>query len=408
MLISVAGLSVLATAAILAGPVSSGGVFLLRASPLPAADHPLPAGYRPLHKGFVDLGTGLYIRENEDLVVDGTPALILRRTYLSGYRVSREFGIGITHNGEESLAGDRERFQWVGLFLARGTRINFKRVSPGTSILNAAYVHDESATEWLGARLGWTGFNWALRKRDGSLALYQGCGGRRKNCSIIQDRDPHGHTIHYRRDGPGRLLRMESEADRWIAFEYDEADRVIRAYDSTKREVRYTYDTPGRLARVTTSDGIVHRYTYTDLDELATIEEPDTSIENVYQNGRVIRQVNRFADGEPYIFDFTYTVQGGRLVATGTQRSDGTWTRYTWDDSARSTSETFGREGFEPAAFTYERDPTTRGITALTLTCPDRQGRPLRHSSVVRDGNEEAVKRNLLQTHCYWNTWRRR
>ena len=48
--------------------------------------------------------------------------------------------------------------------------------------------------------------------------------------------------------------------------------------------------------------------------------------------------MNRFADGEPYIFDFTYTVQGERLVATGTQRSDGTWTRYTWDDKAFTTA----------------------------------------------------------------------
>jgi YD repeat-containing protein len=407
VLIAVLGLAVFAMAAIFAGPVSSGGLALLRASPLPAADHALPADYRPLHKGSIDLGTGLYIRQNEDLVVDGTPALILRRTYLSGYRVSRQFGIGATHPGEESLIGDVERLQWVALVEANGARINFRRTSEGTSIRNAMYVHDETATEWQGARLGWTGFNWALRKRHGSLALYQGCGGRRKHCSIIQDRDPHGHTIHYRRDGPGRLLRMESEADRWIAFEYDEADRVIRAYDSTKREVRYAYDAPGRLARVTTSDGIVHRYTYTDLDELATIEEPGTSIENVYQDGRVIRQVNRYPDREPYIFDFTYEMKDGRLAATHTRRSDGTWTRYTWDDARRSTSEIQGWDGLEPAVFTYERDPATRAMTALTLTCPDRRGLPLRHSSVVRDGNEEAVKENLLRTHCFWNTRRR-
>jgi YD repeat-containing protein len=394
---------------IFAGPASSGGLFLLGASPsVPAADHPLPAGYEPVHKGGVDLGTGLYVRENEDLLVDGTPPLVLRRTYLSGYRVSRQFGIGTTHNGEESLAGDRERFQWVALFLARGTRINFKRVSPGTSVLNALYVHDESATEWLGARLGWTGLNWALRKRDGSLALYQGCGGRRKHCAIIQDRDAHGHTIHYRRDRSGTLVRMETGADRWIAFEHDASGRAIRAHDSTSREARYTYDARGRLVRVTTSDGIVHRYGYTDADELATIEEPDTSIENVYRDGRVVRQVNRFPDREPYTFDFTYTVEAGRLVATGTRRSDGSWAQYTWDEHGRSTSEIIGQDGLEPAVFTYQRDPTTGGITALTLTCPDRQGRPLRHTGVARDGNEEAVKQNLLQTHCYWKTRRRR
>jgi YD repeat-containing protein len=118
--------------------------------------------------------------------------------------------------------------------------------------------------------------------------------------------------------------------------------------------------------------------------------------------------VNRFADRDAYIFDFTYQFANGRLVATDTRRSDGTWTRYTWNEARRSTSETMGRDGVEPAAFTYERDPTTRAITALTLTCPDRTGLPLRHSGVVRDGNEEWVKQNLLQTHCFWNHWRKR
>jgi hypothetical protein len=46
----------------------------------------------PVHKGSIDLPTGLYVRVNEDLVVQGSPLLVLRRTYLSGFRESREFG----------------------------------------------------------------------------------------------------------------------------------------------------------------------------------------------------------------------------------------------------------------------------------------------------------------------------
>ena len=109
------------------------------------------------HKGSVDLGTGLYIRENEDLVVAGSPALILRRTYLSGYRVSTQFGIGTTHTGEQYLHGDGHRFQWASLILASGTSVNFRRVSRGTSFYNAMYEHRETSSEWEGARLGWAG-----------------------------------------------------------------------------------------------------------------------------------------------------------------------------------------------------------------------------------------------------------
>jgi hypothetical protein len=40
----------------------------------------------------------------------------------------------------------------------------------------------------------------------------------------------------------------------------------------------------------------------------------------------------------------------------------------------------------------------------LTLTCPDRRGFPLRHTSIVCPGeDEEEVKAQLADAHCYWN-----
>jgi hypothetical protein len=56
----------------------------------------------------------------------------------------------------------------------------------------------------------------------------------------------------------------------------------------------------------------------------------------------------------------------------------------------------------EPAVFTYERDAETNMATSLVLTCPDRTGRPLRHTSFIRPGHEEAINWNLLTTHCSW------
>ncbi len=310
---------------IFGGPVASGAIFLVL--PIRGAAPPvgLPVDYQPLHKGSVDLGSGLYSRVNEDLVVPGAPGLVLRRTYLSGYRAPKQFGIGTTHNGEEFLIGDGKGFQWVSLILANGARINFKRVSSGTSLLNAMFVHEETATDWQGARLGWTGMNWAARKQDGSLFTYQGC-GEGSICSIIRSRDAAGQTIHYRRDPKGRLLKMDDGGNRWIAFDYDSLDRISRAYSSTKQEVGYDYDARGRLERVV-SVGNSRRYGYTDNDELATIEEPGTSIENVYEDGRCVRQVNRYPDREPFIFTFGYQLEGGRIVRTDTIHSDGSWTK---------------------------------------------------------------------------------
>src|SRR5215471_19652530 len=60
---------------------ASGAMALSRqvagAAPMP----PIPEGYRPLHKGHIDLATGLYVREDEDVVLRGAPSFILRRTY---------------------------------------------------------------------------------------------------------------------------------------------------------------------------------------------------------------------------------------------------------------------------------------------------------------------------------------
>lgn len=395
-----------AVAAIFAGPAASGGLLLLLPRAASAAPQPLADDYTPRHHGGIDLSTGLYTRENEDLFVPGAPALVLRRTYLPRDRISRAFGVGTTHPGEEYLIGDGEQFQWVSLILATGVRINFRRTSVGTSLLNAMFVHDETQTEWQGAALGWTGLNWAIRKRDGSLSIYQACGPGTV-CSIILARDAAGGTIYYRRAGDGTLQKMDDGDGRWIAFEHDEHGRVTRAWTSAKREVRYDYDTRGRLARVTPDDSPALRYTYTDLDELATIEEPGTSIENVYENGRCVRQVNRFPDSEPLVFTFVYHLEHDRVVGTDSTRSDGRWTRYTWDAHGRSISETSGYPGLEPASVTYQRDETGRA-TSLTLTCPDRKGLPLRHTVVVRPGEEDVVKQNLLATHCYWNRWRSR
>ena len=198
------GLIGLALVAIFGGPLVSGALFLLLPVPASAEAIELPSNYEPLHAGGIDLPTGLYTRENEDLVVPGAPALILRRTYLSRYRVSKQFGIGATHPGEDYLVGDGERFQWAAVILASGASIKFRRVSSGTSIRNAMFVHEETPTEWLGARLGWTGLNWALRKRDGSLSIYAACGPT-STCSIMLSRDAAGQTVHYLRDSAGRL-----------------------------------------------------------------------------------------------------------------------------------------------------------------------------------------------------------
>jgi YD repeat-containing protein len=217
LLLVLVGIGVAVPAAIYAGPLSSGALWLLLPDGGRAVEHNSFSSHEALHKGGVHLGTGLYIRNDEDLIVPGTPALILRRTYLSGYRVSREFGIGTTHNGELYLVGDPDRFQWIALILPDGAHVRFERTSPGVSFYNAMFEHRSSPSEWQGARLGWIGSGWALKRLDGTIMRFQSCTSSGRLCSIVEERDGDGHTIHYRRNPSGQLVRMEAQ-NRWIAF----------------------------------------------------------------------------------------------------------------------------------------------------------------------------------------------
>jgi YD repeat-containing protein len=365
-------------------------------APQPAAvadaEHTV-TGHQPLHKGGIDLFTGLYVRQNEDLVVDGAPALILRRTYLSRYHASKQFGIGALHNGEEYLIGDGEQFQWTALILASGTRIQFKRTSPGTSLAGAEYVHIDTPSEWYGAKMFWAGLTWILEKPDGSRMIFKGCGPL-SVCSIIQSRDPEGHMTHYRRDLTGTLLKIDDGGSRWISFEYDNARRITRAYASTGRWVRYAYDERGRLSSAMASDGRESRYTYTDLDELATIEEPDASIENIYLDGRCIRQVNRYPDADPYTFEFAYRLEGGSVVQTEERTSSGRFEIFKWNQTGQVMSESVGSEGYDPIVFDYLRDAEKR-LTAVTVTCPDFGAGAFRRTAAVTAKSQQAVKATL-------------
>ena len=400
----VAGLITAATIATVrwAGPMSSGALDLLRPVSAEAQHREFPDSYQPRHKGHVDLGTGLYIRDDEDLIVRGVPALVFQRTYRSRDRDVRELGIGTTHSGELYLIGDPASFQWAELILADGGRIRFERTSPGTSYLNAMFTHRSPSATWDGAQLGWVGSEWVLRNNDGTRMRFLACGGGLpvRACSIVQEIDSDGHVIDYRRDATGRLLRIQA-GERWIALDYDDRGRISRASENAKRWVRYEYDEPGRLARVTSSDGREHRYEYSALDEMALISDPGKIIENIYQDGRVVKQVNRSpGDDEPYVFNFAWTVTDRRVIEVESSESDGTSERYAFNAARYPVTESHGMIGMQPLTFEYTRDPITNVVTFMIVTCPGRTGAMLRHSSHVKAGYEDWIKWDMFRTHC--------
>jgi YD repeat-containing protein len=399
LLFSLIAIVALFLAVVYAGPLSSGALLLMVPRRATALDHRLPSSYEPLHKGGVSTGIGLYTREDEDLIVSDTVPLVLRRTYLSGYHASKQFGVGATHPGEWYLIGDSATFQWVELILADGGRIRFHRVSSGTSFANALFEHWSTPSSFFGSRLGWVGLQWALRFADGSLASFQSCGPANTACSLIEMRDADGHRIRYIRDRSGLLLKIQGPT-REIAFDYDANRRIVHAYDSPTHGVRYSYDEGGRVSQVVSSDGTVRAYTYNSRDEMLTIDEPGWVISNTFDDsGRVVRQVTQLSDStDSTTFEFAYTVSNGSVVQTDMTRN-GVRTRYTYNSSHYETSETMNADGPNPISVVYDRRADTNLIRALTVRCVGRDGHVIRNVT-ARSGTEEATAREVIQREC--------
>jgi YD repeat-containing protein len=357
--------------------------------------------YAPVHKGGVDPSTGVYVREDEDLVLFDTVRLVLRRTYLAGDRVSRQFGVGGTHPGEWYLIGDGATYQWAELILANGGRIHFTRTSPGTSGVDPVFEHRSTPTRFFGARLQRDPAGWGLHFRDGGLAVFQRCPpGTAAVCSILEMRDGNGHRTRYVRDASGLLIEMQGDAHS-ITFEYDAARRIVLARDSLGDAVRYVYDDRGHLSRVLGPGGIVRTYTYSDRDEMLTIDEPGWRISNEYDAAsRVIRQVTRFPGAdEAAVISFDYTVRDGSVIQTDVTEYDGTHTRQTYNRHHYLLSRTFDLDGARPVSVSYDRDDTTNLTTAIRLRCHG-SGQPVDTAVSIPPEFEQAGVRAAIADLC--------
>ena len=398
-LVSLTAIIILAAASCIR-PVPSHAVLPPAPPRAMAFDNFVPASDEALHEGGIDPSMGLYVREDEDLIVADVFPLVLRRTYLSGDHVSRQFGVGGTHRGEWYLIGDSAAYQWAELILADGGRVHFDRASPGTSSADARFEHRSSPTSFLDSQLERAGQEWALRFTDGSVASFRRCNPNNTDrCSLVEIRAPDGRRIRYVRDGSGFLTRIQGPT-REIAFEYDPRGRIVRAYDSPLHEVLYSYDDLGRLIRVVSSDGTVRAYTYNARHEMITIDEPGWIINNTFDDaGRVVRQVTHLSSPERVVtFEFAYTLVDGSIVQTDMTRN-GRQTRSTYDSGHYELGETFDPDGPNPLSVTFDRHTATNRITALTLRCVGPNGRVTRTVAATQETKDSIISQ-LARQEC--------
>jgi len=378
---------------------ASGAMALSRqvagAAPMP----PMPEGYRPLHKGHIDLATGLYVREDEDVVLPGAPSFVLRRAYRTRDRRSRAFGVGASDTADWYLIGDSSTFQWAEVILEDGGRIHYDRVTTGTSLFNARFEHWTTPTAFFGSQLAWNGTDWIIRERNGTLLTFLACGPKHGLCGIASIRQPDGKTIRFRRNDMDALTRIEA-GDQWIVFEHREG-RISRIRDNAGQSVEYGYDGRGRLRQAVYSGGTKRTYDYDEQDRLIRIEEPGRIVENRYDAADMcVGQRVQFADGsEPYFFRFAYTLENGRVRQTDTWESNAPPNRIVFTVNGYVASETQDFDTDRAKTLTYERNPATGLVIGLTLNCAGGRWHTTRTLNAT-PATEDQVKEELLATPC--------
>ena len=323
----------------------------------------------------VDLGTGLFVFDKTDLVINDTLPINLTRTYRQSDSFSRPFGIGTTHPYEIWLAGSTFPYTYTDLILPDGGRIHYDRISPGTLWLDAVYEATSAPGMFQKSRINFNGDGWDLRLRDGTLLVFSegGPGALPKQCALIRIQDRAGNILSITRDSNRNISRITTPNTRWIEFTYDTSSRITQVKDNIGRTVSYTYDTSGRLWKVTNVGNGVTEYTYDSSHRMLTAKDPRgiVFLTNEYDtSNRVIKQ--SLADDTPAIttdnptYQFAYTTDsGGRIVQTDVTDPRGNIRRVTFSSVGFRLTDTLAFGTPEQQSVSYERQSGTNHVTAI-------------------------------------------
>ncbi|WP_020608208.1 DNRLRE domain-containing protein [Actinokineospora enzanensis] len=273
----------------------------------------------------VDPSTGLLVDETTDLVVDDIAPIEIKRTYQQGDPDVRAFGVGTSLNYGQypwspGVIG-QFTFQEFDLVQPDGSRIHYRRTSPGEDYASAVFKADPTPTKYDGSIVRWIDSGWDVTLRDGTVMVIG------EEAPLQEIRDKFGNTTTITRaiappgtDGKvranGPITQITSPSGRWVRFTYDQANppRVTSVEDNIGRRVSYTYDPTGHLETVTDVRGGLTRYTWEN-GRLKTITDPRNTryLLNEYdEKGRIKTQTA--ADNGVTRFD--YTESGDNIVET--------------------------------------------------------------------------------------------
>mgnify|MGYP001041375748 CR=1 FL=1 len=225
----------------------------------------------------INLNTGNYIYEKEDLVIPGITKLSFRLFYNSMGK-GREgcVGEGWRHNGEISVRQEQNG-NWLFLCLDDGRELPYRRT-----------IGDIYAPLFKGEGL-------LKKEKEG----FRYCAGGMKeylfdgNGKILSKQDRNGNKDFFSYDGAGRLIKINGANGGKLTYVYNREGNLIRVSDHAGREIRLWYRYR-RLWKFINTSGYAYIYHYNEDGKLESVTTPRgiTGIYNEYDGvGRVTKQV---------------------------------------------------------------------------------------------------------------------
>ncbi|MGB2605134.1 MAG: DUF6531 domain-containing protein [Candidatus Sulfotelmatobacter sp.] len=270
----------------------------------------------PTNEFLVDLHSGEFVLRQTDIFIPDVTPLALTRSYRVWDCCVRAFGMGMNHPYDICPNGTRRPYTYMDLNLEDGRQIHFRRISKGTGYADAVFGHDETSSEFYGARIAWNGNGWTLTFRDGRRFFFPEAYYAKSYAqgAPIAMQDADNNRTELKRDQRRNLQQIISPSGRKIGFRYDASDRIVEASDDAGSVRKYTYDSSGHLETVSDASRLLYRFEYAPLlhwnyDNYLMTAVLDgrgrVLLQNFYRDrSRVSEQ--RLADGEVFRYQYTF------------------------------------------------------------------------------------------------------
>ena len=233
----------------------------------------------------VNLSTGNFVYDMEDMKIDGEIPISFHRYYNSKDNYMGALGRCFQHNYEISLQERKDGS--IGIRLADGQGIYFIEEK-------GSYVGEGLAQ----GTLEKTDDGYLYRNKSGQKMLFNQEG------KLLRQERPNGRGISFVYDENKLLVEAKSDNGSSLYYYYDEEHKYLKEVkDHTGRSVKLEYNE--ELLEKVTFGNKVYRYAYANNGRVAEVVNPckNSSVKNEYDGScRVLKQ--QFPDGSEMSFEY--------------------------------------------------------------------------------------------------------